>query len=259
MSSQPKPERWELGVYGLLLAYFAARVVWLALSLHAYVPPDEITHIGRVLAYASVWGVPDNGRATFEYGLLDHRPWLYYWVMARTVALNVFPIPDLFFVRLMNGALGLATAVVGMLWVREWCRSPWARVLFGVLVTNTLMMTGLAGSVSYDNGANLLAAGSVLAFSRFRARRSAEWLLAFGALLLAGCLAKRTFLPLGFLLVVWLLVLRQGFRPKEAARLVSLPETHLATAQVIQPRVGAGLSHCLLHASVNYSTNRAIA
>ncbi len=115
MSSQPKPERWELGVYGLLLAYFAARVVWLAFRLHAYVPPDEITHIGRVLAYASVWGVPDNGPATFEYGLLDHRPWLYYWVMARTVALNVFPIPDLFFVRLTNGALGLATAVVGML------------------------------------------------------------------------------------------------------------------------------------------------
>ncbi|MFP6605991.1 MAG: hypothetical protein VCC67_00670 [Myxococcota bacterium] len=205
MSSRSKPERWELAVYGLLLAYFAARVVWLALRIHPYVPPDEITHIGRVLAYANSWGVPENGPASFEYGLLDHRPWLYYWGMARTVALNVFPIPDLFFVRLMNGVLGLATAVLAILWVQEWCRSPWARVLFGVLVTNTLMLTGLAGSVSYDNGANLLAAASVLAFTRFRSRRSAEWLLAFVALVLAGCLAKRTFLPLGFLLVVWML------------------------------------------------------
>ena len=209
MSSQSKPERWELAVYGLLLAYFAARVVWLVFRMHPYVPPDEITHIGRVLAYAGSWGVPDNGPATFEYGLLDHRPWLYYWAMARTLPLNVFPIPDLLFVRMMNGVLALATAVVGILWVREWCRSPWARVLFGVLATNTLMLTGLAGSVSYDNAANLLAAASVLAFTRFRIRRSAEWLLAFGALVLAGCLAKRTLLPLGFLLVVWMLV-REG-------------------------------------------------
>ena len=205
MSSQSKPERWELAVYGLLLAYFATRVVWLVLRIHPYVPPDEITHIGRVLAYANSWGVPDNGPASFEFGLLDHRPWLYYWGMARTLAFNVFPIPDLFFVRLINGVLGLATAVLAILWVQEWCRNPWARVLFGVLVTNTLMLTGLAGSVTYDNGANLLAAASVLAFTRFRIRRSAKWLLAFGALVLAGCLAKRTFLPLGALLVVWLL------------------------------------------------------
>jgi hypothetical protein len=205
LSSQPKLERWELAVYGLLLAYFAARVTWLALWMHPYVPPDEITHIGRVLAYANSWGIPDNSPASFEYGLLDHRPWLYYWVMARAVALNIFPIPDLFFVRLVNGVLGLATLVLGMLWVREWCRSPWARVLFAVLVTNTLMLTGLAGSVSYDNGANLLSAASLLAFTRFRLRRSPEWLLAFGSLVLAGCLVKRTFLPLAFLLVAGLL------------------------------------------------------
>ena len=205
MSSQSKPERWELAIYGLLLAYFAARLVWLALRIHPYVPPDEITHIGRVLAYANSWGVPENGPASFEYGLLDHRPWLYYWGLARALLLNVFPVLDLFFARLVNVALGLASAVVALLWIQEWCRSPWARVLFGVLITNTLMLTGLGGSVSYDNGANLLAAASLLAFTRFRSRRSPEWLLAFAALVLAGCLAKRTFLPLGFLLVVWML------------------------------------------------------
>lgn len=206
MRSQSKPERWELAAYGVLLAYFAARVVWLAFRMHPYVPPDEVTHIGRVLAYANVWGTPENSASGFEYGLLDHRPWLYYWTMARALALNVFPIPDLFFARVVNGLLGLATVTLGILWVRDWCRSPWARVLFAVLATNTLMFTGLAGSVSYDNGANLLAAASLLAFTRFRTRRSVEWLLAFAALVLAGCLAKRTFLPLGFLLVLWLLV-----------------------------------------------------
>ena len=124
MSSQSKPERWELAIYGLLLAYFAARLVWLALRIHPYVPPDEITHIGRVLAYANSWGVPENGPASFEYGLLDQRPWLYYWGLARALLLNVFPVLDLFFARLVNVALGLASAVVALLWIQEWCRSP---------------------------------------------------------------------------------------------------------------------------------------
>lgn len=209
MASTPdraKFERWELAVYGLLLAYFAGRLVWMAFRMHPFVPPDEVTHIGRVLAYAKVWGVPDNGPGTFAYGLLDHRPWLYYWTMARALPLNVFPIPDLMFVRLANGLLGLGTAVLGILWVRDWLKSPWARVLFAVMITNTAMFTGLSGSVSYDNGANFLAAAAILALTRFRIGRRTEWLLVFAAALFAGCLAKRTFLPLGFLLVVWLLV-----------------------------------------------------
>jgi hypothetical protein len=201
-------ERWELPVYGLVLTWFAARVTFMALELHPFVPPDETTHIGRMVAYAKVWGVPDNGPATFEYGLLDRRPWLYYWLLARSLALNVFPLPDLIFARLVNGLLGVATAAVGVLWMRDWCRSGWAPVLFAVLVTNTLMFTGLSASVSYDNGANLLAAGSVFALTRFRTTRSVDWLLAFAALVFAGCLAKRTFLPLAFLLAV-LLVLRE--------------------------------------------------
>ena len=53
-----------------------------------------------------------------------------------------------------------------MLWVRSWCDSPWARLLFLALLTNTLMFTGISASVSYDNGANLLAATALLALTR---------------------------------------------------------------------------------------------
>ena len=85
-AARPIP-RWELAAYGALLAYFAARVVFLAVRLHTFVPPDEVTHMGRVLAYAGTWGVPDEGPATYEFGLVGHRPWLYYWLMARVLAL----------------------------------------------------------------------------------------------------------------------------------------------------------------------------
>lgn len=198
-------EAWERPVYGLLLLWFALRVGWLAFQLHPYVPPDEVTHFGRVMAYTTTWGVPANGPGHYELGLLDHRPWLYYWVMARSLSLDFPGLHELVFARLVNGLLGLATVWIGILWVRDWCRSPWARLLFAVVVSNTLMFTGLSASVSYDNGANLLAAGSVLAFTRFRHTHNPGWGLALAAAVLAGCLAKRTFLPLAFLLFVLLL------------------------------------------------------
>ncbi len=202
---------WEWAACAVLLAWFAVRVVILALQIKPHIPPDEITHFGRVLAYTAVWGVPDNGPATFELGLIDQRPWLYYWTLARVQALNLFGLPELVFARLVNGLLGLATALVAILWIREWCRSPWARLLFLVLVTNTLMFTALSASVSYDNGANLLAAGALLAFTRLRARPSLRTLLALSLLVLGGCLVKRTFLPLAFLFVV-LLGIREARR-----------------------------------------------
>ena len=64
--------RWELALYGVLLAYFAARIVFFALGIHPFVPPDEATHVGRCLAYARVFGIPENGPTTYEYGLVDH-------------------------------------------------------------------------------------------------------------------------------------------------------------------------------------------
>jgi hypothetical protein len=188
------------------LLWFAARIGYLAFELHPFIPPDETTHFGRVLAYAQVWGVPSNGPGNFELGLLDHRPWLYYWVLARSLALQLPGMQDLVFLRVLNGLLGLATAWVGILWVREWCTSPWARVGFAVMITNVLMFTGVSAAVSYDNAANLLAAAALLALTRFRMQRSLAWLLALAALVAAGCLAKRTFLPLALLFFVLLLL-----------------------------------------------------
>jgi hypothetical protein len=201
-------EKWELALYALLLGYFVARVVFFALRIHPAVPPDEATHLGRCLAYAGVLGIPENGPATFEYGLIDQRPWLYYWLMGRLLDLNVFAMSNLAFLRLANGVLGLGTVLIAIAWMREWCSDPMVRSLFAVFVTNTLMFTGLSGAVSYDNLANLLAASSVFAFTCFRVRRSSTALLWFFASILAGCLAKRSLIPLAFLLLV-LLALRE--------------------------------------------------
>lgn len=212
--AESRLERFELILYGVLLVWFAARIVTLAIRLNGMVPPDEITHLGRVLAYARVPWVPTDGPGTYELGLVSHRPWLYYWVMARVATLNVFGVTDLVFLRLANGVLGLGTAAVAIAWMRAWCPSVVARLLFAVFVTNTLMFTGLAAAVSYDNLANLLGALALYAFTRFRIGRSPRTLLWLFVVMLLGCLAKRTLLPLAFLLAV-LLAWRERARLSE--------------------------------------------
>jgi hypothetical protein len=149
--------------------------------------------------------------------------------MARILDLNVFAMSNLAFLRLANGVLGIGTVVIAIAWMREWCPDAVVRSLFAVFVTNTLMFTGLSGAVSYDNLANLLAAASVYAFTCFRVRRSPAALLWFFGAILAGCLAKRTLLPLALLLFVLLAV-------RERHRLRMLPGE--LWALLVRPRPG---------------------
>ena len=86
----------------LLFAYFAARLLALALLVDGSVPPDEATHVVRAQAFATVWTIPASEPDNYALGLISHRPFLYSWLMARVLDVNVFPIPDWTFLRLAN-------------------------------------------------------------------------------------------------------------------------------------------------------------
>jgi hypothetical protein len=84
----------------------------------------------------------------------------------------------------------------------QFSSTPIVRVLFVAVFSNTLMMTGLAASVSYDNLVNLLAAVAIyqlfVFFDAPRPKNLALWILT----ICAGTLTKNAFLPLAFLLTL---------------------------------------------------------
>ncbi len=197
MAGDAVPEaRWERPAVALLLAWFAVRVGFFALRIDPSVPPDEATHFGRCLAYAGALFLPSDGPATAHLGVLTHRPFLYYLVMGKLLALNATPLHDLFFLRLANALLGLGTAVTVWRLARLVTGDPLVRVVAVAFATNVLMFTAVAASVSYDNAANLLGAVACFhAFAFLRGRRPAN-LAAFAVAILAGTLTKRSLLPL---------------------------------------------------------------
>ena len=61
------------------------------------------------------------------------------------------------------------------------------------------MFTGIGATVSYENATNFLAAAALLTFIRLGRSTRTLPLLGFSAMVLAGCLVKRSFLPLAAL------------------------------------------------------------
>lgn len=196
--SPARPPAWARAAIVACFVWFAARLLTLALTVDASVPPDEATHLGRVLAHASTWRLPESGPDDYALGLLSHRPFLYNWLLGRLAMLG---LDELAWLRVINVVMALGTAFYGLRCIRVLTREPLTHVVFLVLLTNTLMFTGIGAAVSYDNGANLLAAAAFY----YLARLCSDWdPRSLAALLLAlglGCLTKRSFLPLAALIV----------------------------------------------------------
>jgi hypothetical protein len=126
--------------------------------------------------------------------------------MGKLLALNFFGIPDLVFLRLIS--IPLAFAFIWYVWrtLRLLTDDRLSQMLLIVAMTNTMMLTFLSASVSYDNLTNLLAAMSIYYLLAFFRERSGTMLAASILCQLAGSLTKLTFLPLVLILACVLFV-----------------------------------------------------
>ena len=191
---------------GLLLAYFGARLFFFALNISAYVPPDEVTHAGLCKVFSKAFLFPENSPSTYEFGLVTNTAWLYYWIMGKLLHLNVFGLPDLVFLRLLNIPFAFGTVWYALRLLRLLTDNHLAKLLLLVVITNTAMFSLLSASVSYDNLANLLAAMAIYYEFAFFKKRSGRLLIASLLCQTAGSLTKITFLPLILVLNVLLLI-----------------------------------------------------
>jgi len=190
--------------------YFALRLCYFVPTIDHYVPPDEITHLGISLIYQKSLLLPENSPETFQLGLVTNIPYLYYFLMGKLANLNVLPIHDLFFLRLINALFGILTIFFAHNWMKLLTNNRIAHTLFIIMLTNTLMFTFLCASINYDNLLNLISAMSLYYLFSFFERRNPASLMIFGVCVLAGTLTKKTFLPLAFLFMAVLFMHEKG-------------------------------------------------
>jgi len=189
-----------------LLVYFAGRLLFFATAISPFVPPDEVSHFGRSLAFSNYLLLPADSPGSFQFGLVTHIPFLYYWLMGKLLLLNFFGCSDLVFLRLLNIPLAFGTIYFAWRLLRLLTQDRLAQILLITALTNTLMFSFVSASVSYDNLTNLLAAMAIYYLFAFLKNRSGTMLAASILCQLAGCLTKNTFLPLVLILNALLLV-----------------------------------------------------
>ena len=189
-----------------LLVYFGLRLLFFALTISPYVPPDEHTHFGVSRIFSSVFFLPQNSPETYEFGLVTNIPWLYYWIMGKLLALNFFGMPDLLFLRLLN--IPFAYGTVYFVWrtLRLITDDRLSQILLIVAMTNTIMFSFLSSFVSYDNLTNLFAAMAVYYLLAFFKSRSGNLLALSFLCQMAGSLTKVSFLPLLLVLTILLVI-----------------------------------------------------
>lgn len=232
-------------ITSLLLTYFGARLLFLALSVSTFVPPDEVTHAGISKIYSTVQLFPVNSPETWGFGLVTNIPWLYYSVMGKLLHLNLFGIPDLLFLRMLNIPLAFGTVWYAVRLLRLLTYDRSTELLLVTVMTNIPMFSLLSASVSYDNLANLLAAMSIYYLCAFFRERSARLLVTSLLCQMAGNLTKVTFLPLTAVLSILLLcheVKRIKDLPRFLLQRVSKPEfRHGFTLLLLLTALGANI------------------
>jgi hypothetical protein len=189
-----------------LLAYFLLRLLYLAVNVSSFVPPDEVTHAGLCRIFSTALLSPENSPQTYEFGLVTNIPWLYYWTMGKLLHLNVFGLPDLVFLRLLNIPLAFGTVWYSLRLLRLLTSNRLIQLLLVIVITNISMFSLLSASVSSDNLTNLCASMAIFYLFAFFKERSGGLLLASILCQLAGTLTKVTFLPLALVLGLLLFV-----------------------------------------------------
>ena len=208
-SGSPSIRQTKWAITALFL-YFTARLVFWAVSISPAVPPDEATHFAVSRIFSKVLLLPSDSPDSYQYGLVTHIPWLYYWLMGKVVLLNCTGLPDLVFLRLFNIPFALGTVYFAWRTLRLLTEERLPQILLVVFMTNTVMFSFLSASVSYDNLANLLATLAIYSLFAFLRNRNGNYLALSFLCQLAGCLTKNSMLPLLLVLNFVLLMAEFG-------------------------------------------------
>ena len=180
----------------ILFVYFVIRLVFFALRVPHYLPPDELTHLGLCEAFSHGWKFPENSEDTFVLGEITRIPWFYYYLMGKLLVFNVLQLSNVVFCRFINIVFAGLTVVYGYRWISLLSENKLTKLLFFILLTNTAMFSFLGAAVSYDNLVNLCAVLTLYCTQRFFLSRNITCFLSAVIFLLIGSLTKISFLPL---------------------------------------------------------------
>jgi len=194
---------WYKGVIVFLFLLFFGESLAFAIQTGVNVTTDENYHLSLIRLYSSLPGlVAHNTHASVVFGNITHIPYLYHLLLGKLLHLNLFPISDLIFLRLVNLIFSCGTLIFSWLTFRLVAKDKMTEILALALMMSSLSYVFLSSSVNYDMLLNFLAAGAIYCLFHFFISGGYLPLWGFVVFFLLAALTKTTFLPLGLLLLL---------------------------------------------------------
>jgi len=187
----------------LILIFFAAQALYIALELSFKVAPDETFHIGYVDAYAQQFSpIIQEQTGYFQLGDITRNPsFLYHYVVSfpYRIGLELFGAQAaLVVVRFVN----ILMAISALWGVRKvafelyGAKSYLSSNLAILSVSSLPMFLLLSSSVNYDNSIIAISVWSIFFLIKFWQKGDLKALFAMLALVFAGSVIKYAFIPI---------------------------------------------------------------
>lgn len=190
---------------GFLFGWFFFSGLFFVFAIKEGVAPDENYHLSLIYRiFDSHFSVPliDEG---LSLGLTDFLPLLYHRTVALLLPLNIFPVSDLIFLRLLNLFVSMGTILFSFFTLRLISNKKVVHVMGLVIMVALLPFVFLSTAVGYDPPTNFFAVGSLFLLFRLHQKFSPLFLLWLFVFLSLGALVKITFLPYAFFVFLWIL------------------------------------------------------
>jgi hypothetical protein len=188
--------RIEQVLFGIILGYFVGRGVEFAFTTLPFIPPDEKFHFDLIQLYSKKLGLlnsEDIGEVGF--GLVQRVPYLYHYLLGKIVNLNLFPISDLIFLRLINLLFSSMGVFVTFVLANKVLNNKYISIFLIGVLTNIPTYSFISASVSYDNMVNLISVLIIYSFLLLIQRFHGKDLLLFAILCGLGILIKQSMVP----------------------------------------------------------------
>ena len=194
----------------LLIATVAYFLVFGILMAHLGGQPDQTKHRYFSFRFAETWGIPrEDPTSPFR---ITGNTYLYYWLngavlkIAHVVAPGADTLQETYLLRLVSLCLSALTLLYTYKLASKVTGNPYAGVLAGFFMANTLMFVFVSSGVSYDNLMNLASMAAIYHLVNiFKREDFVRNSALVGLWLCIGALAKEQVLLLAFLLfVAWL-------------------------------------------------------
>lgn len=196
----------------LVLGWFTLQAIYTALTTRFFIPPDEQFHFQFIEFYAtgSNTPFPSSQEGYYNLGEIVQTPFfIFHYVLGQFVkitGLDITANSTFYLLRLINIGISLLSLVTIIRIAKFLKLSTFTTNIGLFMITNTLMFVFLSGAISYDN-LFILAGLTTILYSLYLSEKlTLRSLLKFVLALAIGSMTKITFLPVGFLAVLYVLV-----------------------------------------------------